>query len=119
VYPDYQAVLDTPAGVTTIVAEPSAIMGALGSQTGPVTLAFTETGLRVVGGVDEDGDEIATQHVGPAQNVQVNPSYISEALAATVGREVVIDIVDPLRPLVIRSADDGTFTTLVMPVAPE
>ncbi len=67
--------------------------------------------------VNGQDTEIETGHDGPEQSVLLNPSFLRDALAATVGREVVIDITDPLAPLVIRSADHGTFTTWVMPIA--
>jgi len=38
------------------------------------------------------------------------------ALRAAVGPDVVIEIADPLAHVVVRSADDGTATTLLMPV---
>ena len=117
-YPDYQSVLDTPAGVTTVTADSEALTTALLGRTQPTTLGFADRALRLDGD-DSTATTIATAHTGPAQSVLVNPSYVRAAVTATVGREVVIDITDPLRPLVIRSADDSTFTSLVMPIAAE
>ncbi len=116
-YPDYQTVLDTPTGVTTVIADPSAIDEVLIDRSSPTTFEFGSAGLRVRHGAD--AAEVRTSHTGPNQSVLLNPTFLRTALAAMIGNEVVIDIVDPLRPLVIRSADDGTFTTLVMPIAPE
>lgn len=113
-YPDYQSVLDTPPGVTTVTADPTALVAALSDHTEPVTLDVSNAGVTI-----NDADRIKSTHTGPPQSVLVNPAYLRDALASTVGRDVVVDIVDPLRPLVIRSADDGTFTTLVMPIAPQ
>ncbi len=116
-YPDYQAVLDAPAGVSSVTADPLAIESALAGCSGPVTMRVTSSGVHVDGA--EGTGHIEAFHTGPDQTVLVNPSFIRDALAATVGREVVIDITDSLQPLVIRSADDGTFTTMVMPIAPD
>ena len=113
-FPNYQAVLDTPSGTTTVTADPSAIVAALADRTDAATLTFTSSGMHV----DGNDTKIETAHNGPEQILLLNPSFLRDALQATVGREVVIDIEDPLRPLVIRSADDGTFTTMVMPIAP-
>jgi hypothetical protein len=33
-----------------------------------------------------------------------------------VGAEVVIEVTEPIRPVVFRSADDGSYTCMVMPV---
>lgn len=113
-YPDYQSVLDTPVGVTSVTTDPALLAAALADHTEPVTLVVSDAGVAI-----DDSDHIESTHTGPQQSVLLNPAYLRDALAATVGRDVVIDIADPLRPLVIRSADDGTFTTLVMPIAPE
>ena len=39
-----------------------------------------------------------------------------DPLRAAVGPDVVVEIADPLAHVVVRSADDGTATTLLMPV---
>jgi DNA polymerase III subunit beta len=36
-------------------------------------------------------------------------------LSASVGPDALLEIVAQTRPVVVRSADQGTFTTLVMP----
>jgi DNA polymerase III subunit beta len=41
---------------------------------------------------------------------------LAAALEASVGPDVLLEICAPARPVVVRSADQGTFTTLVMPV---
>lgn len=38
------------------------------------------------------------------------------ALEAGVGPDVLLEIAAPDRPVLVRSADQGSFTTLVMPV---
>lgn len=113
-YPDYQSVLDTPVGVTSVTTDPTTLAAALAGHTEPVTLVVSDVGVAV-----NDSEHIESTHTGPQQSVLLNPAFLRDALAATVGRDVVIDIADPLLPLVIRSADDGTFTTLVMPIAPQ
>ncbi len=47
-----------------------------------------------------------------------NVGFVAEALAAHVGPDVAIEVVEPLRPVTFRSADAGTFSVLVMPVRP-
>jgi hypothetical protein len=37
-------------------------------------------------------------------------------LAASVGPDVLLEFVDPMLPVVERSADQATFTTLAMPI---
>lgn len=117
VYPDYQTVLDTPAGLTTITARPGEVLAALEEDVDAVTLHVSSDGTFVT---TETGTvSIDAACTGPEQAVLLNPAYLRDAVAATIGLEVVIDIVEPLSPLVIRSADNGTFTAMVMPIAPE
>lgn len=42
-------------------------------------------------------------------------ALLADALTASVGPDVLLEITAPERPVVVRSADQGTFTTLVMP----
>lgn len=51
--------------------------------------------------------------------VVVNPSFLLAALVGVVGPDVVLQLNGPLDPMVISSADDGTFTSAVMPIRPE
>ena len=43
-------------------------------------------------------------------------ALLGAALEASVGPDVLLEICAQDRPVVVRSADQGTFTTLVMPV---
>ncbi|MET9958379.1 MerR family transcriptional regulator [Streptomyces sp. NPDC006326] len=48
-----------------------------------------------------------------------DPAVLGPALHAAVGPDVLLEITrEPGRPVLVRSADQGSFTTLVMPVAP-
>ncbi|TKG63183.1 DNA polymerase III subunit beta family protein [Prauserella endophytica] len=53
---------------------------------------------------------------GPVR-VAFDPAVLGAALEAGVGPDVLLEIAAPDRPVVVRSADQGSFTTLVMPVA--
>lgn len=55
---------------------------------------------------------------GPEVEIPLNAGFVAEALAAHVGPDVPIDVVEPLRPVTFRSADTGTFSVLLMPVRP-
>jgi DNA polymerase III sliding clamp (beta) subunit (PCNA family) len=59
---------------------------------------------------------VPARYGGPPADVALDPGFAADAVAATTGPDVVVEIVDPLRPVVFRSADDGTFTALLMPV---
>ncbi|MGW2260680.1 DNA polymerase III subunit beta family protein [Streptomyces sp. NPDC001780] len=54
----------------------------------------------------------------PALRIHFDPSVLAPALDAGVGPDVLLEIASAVEPVVVRSADQGSFTTLVMPVGP-
>jgi DNA-binding transcriptional MerR regulator len=52
---------------------------------------------------------------GSAIRLGFDAVLLASALTASVGPDVLLEIAAPHRPVVVRSADQGTFTTLVMP----
>ncbi|MGY1858467.1 hypothetical protein [Modestobacter sp. SYSU DS0290] len=52
---------------------------------------------------------------GAAMSVAFQRSTLVPAVRASVGPDVVLELTRPDAPAVVRSADDGTFTTLAMP----
>jgi DNA polymerase III subunit beta len=63
------------------------------------------------------GDEVKLDAIGSgAVRIGFTASLLAAALEASVGPDVLLEICEPARPVVVRSADQGTFTTLVMPV---
>ena len=52
---------------------------------------------------NHEREDLAARYDGPAVDVALDPGY-------------VVEIADPLAHAVVRSADDGTATTLLMPV---
>ncbi|WP_240151988.1 hypothetical protein [Streptomyces mobaraensis] len=53
---------------------------------------------------------------GPPLRVAFDPAVLLPALDAGVGPDVLLEIASSAGPVVVRSADQGSFTTLVMPV---
>ncbi|MFE1769901.1 MerR family transcriptional regulator [Streptomyces sp. NPDC059008] len=53
---------------------------------------------------------------GPGLRIAFDPAVLVPALEAGVGPDVLLESVSADRPVVVRSADQGSFTTLVMPV---
>ncbi|WP_251050271.1 hypothetical protein [Streptomyces sp. ISL-86] len=56
-------------------------------------------------------------HSDLPQWIGFDPAVLAPALEASVGPDVLLEISAADRPVVVRSADQGSFTTLVMPVA--
>ncbi|MGB3737050.1 MAG: MerR family transcriptional regulator, partial [Ilumatobacter sp.] len=53
--------------------------------------------------------DVAASCEGPDVDVALDPRYVADALSVAVGVEAVIEIADALRPVMLRSADDGTY----------
>lgn len=49
--------------------------------------------------------------------IAFDPNVLGPIVEAGVGPEVLLETSGPARPLLVRSADQGSYTTLVMPVA--
>jgi DNA polymerase III sliding clamp (beta) subunit (PCNA family) len=114
-FPDYRTMLDhlTP-GEAKLVADRGALLGFLRS---------TEAGSTVlVQGSEGRAALITGAHavrfgtwIGPCLRAAFAVSHLEEALAISVGPDVIIELADGPRPAVIRSADHGSLTTLIMP----
>ncbi|MEU5161906.1 MerR family transcriptional regulator [Streptomyces sp. NPDC020875] len=62
------------------------------------------------------GQEVPAVHTGVPLAVAFDPEVLLPAVAAGVGPDVLLEISAADGPVVVRSADQGDFTTLVMPV---
>ena len=114
-FPDYQQLLDgLPAGHRGVVGRRRLIEALTAVAGGTAQLTFRSDTLDVVAGVRHDS--MPTAWDGPPQQVTVNPAFLAEALRNLVGPDVVVEVADNLRPVVLRSADTGTLTVWTMPV---
>lgn len=116
-FPDYESILlGLPAGRHCLVGR-AGLIEAFGQANGSLAT------LRLVPGevqVEVRGDisAVPSDWAGPPVEVLLNAGFVIEALAAHVGPDVSIEVVEPLQPVTFRSADAGTFNVLVMPVRP-
>jgi DNA-binding transcriptional MerR regulator len=90
-----------------IVVDRAALREALGTE--PVLLGVGQDEIAV------NGQKIPALCDETPLIVGFDPATLGPALDTSVGPDVLIELVDALRPAVIRSADQGSFTTLVMP----
>ncbi len=78
--------------------------------------------LRLASGrlqLDVNGEpprELAVTYEGPDLTVGLNPAFAHYAVASAVGPDVMIEVTEPTRPVVFRSATDSSYICLVMPV---
>lgn len=109
-YPAYQQILDglTPP-VCRVVVDRARLLEVLAGRE-VVAFDIDPDGLRI-------GDEVKLDAIGSGTvRIGFTASLLAAALEASVGPDVLLEICAPARPVVVRSADQGTFTTLVMPV---
>jgi DNA-binding transcriptional MerR regulator len=92
-----------------IVVDRLALREALGTE--PIALGVGHDEIAV------NGKKIPALCEETSLIVGFDPATLGPALDTSVGPDVLIELVDALRPAVVRSADQGSFTTLVMPQA--
>jgi DNA polymerase III sliding clamp (beta) subunit (PCNA family) len=62
-----------------------------------------------------DAQRLPAVCTGAAIRLGFAAPLLAKALAASVGPDVLLELRGVDRPVVVRSADQGTFTTLAMP----
>ena len=110
-FPEYQVILDgLPAPACRVVVDRLRLLGLL---TGGVVALDIEPGRLTV---SENGSSETLDAVGFGEiRIGFTAAVLAAALSSSVGPDVLLEIAVPERPVVVRSADQGTFTTLVMP----
>ena len=112
-FPDHRALLDgLPGADARVVADRGALLRAVrpARRGRAVVLGAADDGVLVAGPSGGDARSVAGTWLGPRFEVAFDAAHLAEALTASVGPDVP-------RPAVVRSADHGSFTTLVMPRA--
>lgn len=111
-FPAYQAILAglTPPACRAVV-DRLKLIDLLSDGTVALDIepdSFTVTAADRVDRLDAIGSGVPVR-------LGFDAALLAGALAASVGPDVLLEIVAEDRPVVVRSADQGTFTTLVMP----
>lgn len=109
-YPAYQVILAGPTPPRCrVVVDRAALRTALEGRE-VVAFDIDSSELRI-------DDAVKLDVIGSGSiRIGFTASLLAAALDASVGPDVLLEICAPDRPVVVRSADQGTFTTLVMPV---
>ncbi|MEU0270274.1 MerR family transcriptional regulator [Streptomyces sp. NPDC006307] len=120
-FPDYRLVLDAlPAPRTRIIADRTALRAELATAEASGTATLHTDGRHLL--LTRPGAAPVTQRAlrtGEPLRVSFDPEVLLAALDAGVGPDVLLEVSSPAEPVVVRSADQGSFTTLVMPVREE
>lgn len=117
-FPGFEPFLTQPEDAAATVVDRQAFVDALqrfDDMSGAVLLTATDHGMRI--GRRDISVHVDGEHHGPPVHVAINPAYGAEAAACAIGSELVVEIEpDPLRPVLFRSATNGTYVSLLMPV---
>jgi len=79
-------------------------------QSGGVELSVTR---QDVGGETE---HVEAEYSGEEMTIAFNSRYLNDGVTAVAGDHVHLDVLDPLKPGLLRSGDDEDFLYLLMPV---
>jgi len=116
-FPDYRTMLEQWVHADAkLVVDRAALLGslepALGdlARIGPVDDSTVRVAVR-----EGAARTLACAWIGPHFDTWFAAAHLAEALTASVGPDVIIELGADALPAVVRSADHGSYTTLVMP----
>lgn len=122
-FPNYRMILHelAPPATRAIVDRASLLDLLVNGDLPPTVAVAVGPDQLVVSGLDAAAGDPVFEAVfeavctGEPMRLGFAPAVLGAALAASVGPEVLLELTAPDRAVVIRSADQGTFTTLAMP----
>ncbi|MGH8972708.1 MAG: DNA polymerase III subunit beta [Acidimicrobiia bacterium] len=85
----------------------------------PIRLAMSPAGLELTAVVHDVGqakEELEAKYEGTETTVAFNPEFLLDGLSAITSDEVLVETLDTSKPAIVRSAEDGDFLYLLMPV---
>jgi DNA polymerase-3 subunit beta len=118
-FPDYERILlGLPASHRIALAHEAVIraLAELRGDASALRLDFEPGGLAL-----RTNDRWATvpgRWSGRPLRMYVDAQFFTEAVAATVGPDLMVEASDAVHPITLRSADTGTFSVLTMPIRP-
>lgn len=116
-FPDYESVLQRSIRAeTAVVVDRDRFLSLLEEFSGDDAIRLTTSSDELVASRNGVEARVDAQVVGPLAAVAINPRFAADAVLQAVGSDLVIEIDDDVHPVVFRSADDGTYTSLLMPV---
>jgi len=124
-FPNYQQVIPTETApglrvVRSVFFDALRRVSLLSDQESR-SVVLEATGNRVVLSsadlrMGEAREEIEVEYSGPTVKIAFNAAYFLDALKAVGGDQVILSILDPLSPCLIRSAVDPRLLCVVMPM---
>ncbi len=115
-FPAYEKFLESDDGSTSVRFDRGRLLSSLPDDDADHAVTFSVSAGVLL--VEHGGETVGLDAVvgGADQRVILDAGFVADAARCGVGAEMVVEIKDPLRPVVFRSADDGTFTTRIMPI---
>ncbi|WP_434597946.1 MerR family transcriptional regulator [Streptomyces sp. A5-4] len=120
-FPDYREMLSALApSQYRVIVDRLALRDAVNSHGDTPRIALSFAGDEMTISLPDHSNAAtlpAVCHEDLPQRIGFDPVVLVPALEASVGPDVLLEISAVDRPVLVRSADQGSFTTLVMPVA--
>lgn len=85
----------------------------------PIRMALSDGGVELSVSRQDVGGEtehVEAEYTGEEMTIAFNSRYLNDGVAAVEEETVVLDVLDPLKPGVIRGGDGEDFLYLLMPV---
>lgn len=118
-FPDYERILAAlPTGHQLALPRNAVTCALAGLPSAAPHLSLGFEPRQLVLQASDHRATVAGSWSGPPLEVFVDVRFFTEAVDATVGPDLVIEAYDQLHPIVLRSADTGTFSVLTMPIRP-
>ena len=87
------------------------------SDFGPIP-EVEEDGLTIMANAERGAvvERIGIDFEGSPLDIAFNSRYLNDGVAAVEEDQIVLDVIDPLKPGVVRGSESGEFLYLLMPV---
>ena len=115
-FPDYEPVLRGSENVADVQVDRGRLLAALERFDDSGAVLFTASGGSLRLQRRELSQDLDAIRGGGDASVAIDPAFAADAVRHAIGNEVVIEIDGPADPVAFRSADDGTYSSLLMPV---
>jgi DNA polymerase-3 subunit beta len=121
-FPDYRLLLASlPEMRTRVLISRNALLESLEKQHDHrvrLHISDSAAAVTVISKGTADSRAISAVVTGPAICIEFALTTLHPAISTAVGPEVMLDLAGAEQPVVVRSADNGDLTTLVMPLSP-
>lgn len=112
-FPPYERLLTSAQEAQTLTALRADMVGSLSRYGDDESLQLTFTADALI--VNSD-DPVPATYTGVPLTITLRRSFLSAAIENSVGTDVMIEATAPDAPVCVRSADDGSYLCMIMPI---